>query len=76
MPTVMHVDGLRVVIYLNDHPPAHVHVIGSGWMVVIDLIRLEVREAIGCSKRDARRALRLIANHEDELMDAWRRFHG
>jgi hypothetical protein len=30
MPTVLRFDGLRVVIYPNDHRPAHVHVIGAG----------------------------------------------
>ena len=28
MPTVLTISGLRVVIYLNDHRPAHVHIIG------------------------------------------------
>ena len=30
MPTVVRFFGLRVVIYPNDHRPAHVHVIGHG----------------------------------------------
>lgn len=30
MPTVARLGGLRVVIYPNDHRPAHVHVIGAG----------------------------------------------
>jgi hypothetical protein len=60
MPTVLRIGGLRVVIYLNDHPPAHVHVLGPGWLIVINLIGPTIREAINCS----------------ELMDAWRRFHG
>ncbi|WP_205980786.1 DUF4160 domain-containing protein [Pseudomonas viridiflava] len=30
MPSVSRINGLRVVIYPNDHKPAHVHVIGSG----------------------------------------------
>lgn len=30
MPTVDVIDGLRVVVYPNDHRPAHVHVIGKG----------------------------------------------
>ena len=29
MPTVLRLAGLRVVIYPNDHRPAHVHVIGA-----------------------------------------------
>ncbi len=30
MVTVLRADGLRVVIYTNDHLPAHVHVYGDG----------------------------------------------
>jgi len=26
MPTVLHIASLRVMIYTNDHRPAHVHV--------------------------------------------------
>ena len=76
MPTVLRIDGLRVVIYPNDHPPAHVHVLGPGWVVVINLTAPEVRETIGCDEREARRVLRLVASHREALMDAWRRFHG
>lgn len=75
MPTVLRLDGLRVVIYPNDHPPAHVHVIGPG-LVVVNLLDLAVREAIGCNEQDARRILRVIAGHRDELLAAWRRIHG
>lgn len=76
MPTVLRVNGLRVVIYPNDHLPAHVHVIGPGWIVVVELIGLTVREAIGCSAADARSALDMVAAHRDTLMRDWRRFHG
>jgi Domain of unknown function (DUF4160) len=30
MVTVLRAYGLRVVIYTNDHDPAHVHVFGDG----------------------------------------------
>jgi hypothetical protein len=46
VPTVLCVGGLLVVIYPNDHPPAHVHVLGPGWLVVVNLTVPEVREAI------------------------------
>ena len=76
MPTVLRSGGLRVVIYPNDHPPAHVHVLGPGWVVVINLIGPVVHEVINCSEREARRALRLITSHKAELMDVWNRLHG
>jgi hypothetical protein len=37
MPTVDGIDGLRVVIYPNDHRPAHVHIIGGGCEAVFNL---------------------------------------
>ena len=30
MVSVLRADGLRVVIFVNDHRPAHVHVFGDG----------------------------------------------
>lgn len=55
MPTVLRSGGLRVVIYPNDHAPAHVHVLGPGWVVVINLIGPAVREVINCNEREAAR---------------------
>jgi hypothetical protein len=37
MPTVLRFDGLRVVIYPNDHSPEHVHVIGADREAVFEL---------------------------------------
>jgi hypothetical protein len=76
VPTVLRSEGVRVAIYPNDHPPAHVHVIGPGWVVVVNLLGPEVREAIGCNEPEARRALRLVAEHRTSLLEAWRRIHG
>ena len=76
MPTVLRIDGLRFVVYTNDHPPAHVHVVGPGWIVVVDLVSMEVREAIGARETEARRVLRLVSDHRDALMDVWTRYHG
>lgn len=77
MPTVLRVGGLRFAVYPNDHPPAHVHVVGPGWAVVVNLHGPEVREAVGaCSEREARRALDLAREHRAALLEGWRRIHG
>ena len=80
MPTVLRVGGMRFAIYPNDHPPAHVHLIGPGWAVVVKLAGPrgpEVREVVGpCSERDARRALDLTREHRAALLEAWRHIHG
>lgn len=77
MPTILRIGGLRFAVYPNDHPPAHVHVIGPGWAVVVNLHGPELREILGpCSQRDARRVLNLVAEHGATLLEGWRRFHG
>ena len=76
MPTVLRVDRLWVRDLPQRPSAAHAHVLGPEWVVLIDLVELAIREAIGCDEREARRVLRLVANHREALMDAWRRFHG
>ena len=76
VPTVLRIGGFRVVVYPNDHPPAHVHVLGPGWTVVIDLTMSCVREVINCSEREARDVLRRVVERRAELIEAWRRIHG
>ena len=55
LPTVLRFGGLRVVIYPNDHRPAHVHVIGRGCEAVFNLNcpagPVELRENYEFSRR-------------------------
>lgn len=58
---------MRVVVYPNDHRPAHVHVIGLGHEAVFVLNSskgtAELRENYGFSRHDlAKIALQLIEN--------------
>ena len=76
MPTILRADGLRVVIYPNDHPPAHVHVIGPDWEVVVNLVGPQVREIMFGGDREARRAFDIVQENRTILMKAWRSIHG
>lgn len=58
MPTALRGHGCRVAIYPSDHRPEHVHIIGPDWVVVVNLIGLEIREVIGCPEHEARKILR------------------
>jgi len=59
MPTVLRLDGLRVMIYTNDHRPAHVHVISTEGEAVFVLNcpegPPELRERHGVSLRTVNR---------------------
>ena len=80
MPTVLRFDGLRVVIYPNDHRPAHVHVVGDGREAVFDLQCQngppELRENYGFARPDLTRIKKALAGALGALCEAWRRIHG
>lgn len=80
MPTVHRFDGLRVVIYPNDHRPAHVHVVGVSGEAVFVLHcpdgPPELRESYGFGLADVRRIRGVLAAAVAALCDDWRRIHG
>jgi Domain of unknown function (DUF4160) len=80
MPTVLRFEGLRVVIYPNDHRPAHVHVIGKGCEAVFHLHCLAgpvvLRENYGFSRREIVNIGGVLMDRKMELCGAWERIHG
>ena len=78
MVTVHREGGFRVVIYSNDHEPAHVHVIGDG-EVIINLLGAdnlpEVRQAYGATNADIRKALRIVTEQRASLLAKWQEIH-
>jgi len=65
VPVVLRFDGLRVVIYPNDHRPAHVHVIGpQGEAVFVPNCPEgppELRESFGFRRSDVTRFSETLA---------------
>ena len=80
MPTVHRFHGLRVVIYPNDHRPAHVHVMGKGCEAVFRLNApsgpSDLRENYGFSERDVAMIATEINKQLAKLHDQWRMIHG
>lgn len=80
MPTVLRFGGLRVVIYPNDHRPAHVHVIGNGHEAVFELNRpagsVTIRENYGFTRRDLTVIERGLIDNLALLFGEWERIHG
>lgn len=79
MPNVLSEDGFDVMIYPDDHRPAHVHVYKSG-LVIINLNNRRtapsIREVRGMSRKDVRDALILVTANKRTLVKEWRRIHG
>ena len=79
MVTVLRADGLRVVIYLNDHRPAHVHVFGDGEVKINLLGRDGTPDLVwadGATQGEVRRAMRLVTEHQVTLLQRWEDIHG
>lgn len=72
--------GLRVVIYSNDHRPAHVHVIGNGHEATFKLNCPEgppaLDENYGFSKRELTSILAELAAVLTDLCARWGEIHG
>ena len=82
MPTVLRVDGFRVVILPppREHGPAHVHVVRAGASVVINLntaeVGVSVREIHGMREVHVQHAVAIVAQHAAFLRQQWRKYHG
>ena len=79
MGTVLRQLGFAVMIHTHDHLPPHVHVFKSGAELVVNLGAAagpSVRDNIGMSGSEERRALALIANHQARLLADWEGIHG
>lgn len=80
MPTVYRFAGLRVAIYPNDHPPAHVHVMGGGCEALFNLNcpggPAEVRQNYSFAEHALGRIEDELSIKLRELCAAWERIHG
>lgn len=79
MVTVHREAGLRFIIFVDDHEPAHVHVIGDG-KAKINLSGTDGKPELvyndGLKAGDLRKALRIVAEQQAMLMQRWDKHHG
>ncbi len=80
MPTVLRLDGLRVVIYPNDHPPPHVHIVGPDVRAIFYLNCPEgppsIRQNIGLQRSEAKRVADALTDELARLCGEWSVIHG
>ena len=79
MVTIHRSGNLRIVIYLNDHAPAHVHAINPDGEAQISLIGGKAPELVsvdGIRRSDVRKAMQIVKDNLDAFLAEWRRIHG
>ena len=80
MATVLRIDGYVVRIWSNDHLPRHVHVFKDKGECVINLVgkdgNPELREFYDLKRKEVAKAIRIVADNQEKLIEAWNRIHG
>lgn len=76
MPTIYRDGALRFVIYTEDHPPPHVHVIAPDGRAKIGLDDAALLSVRSLSLRDRKRALDIVTSHQATFMREWKKLHG
>jgi hypothetical protein len=72
MATLQRFDSCRVLMYLDDHPPPHVHVkLRDGRDCTIDLESYEITGRV--AEREVRDALVWIKSRKNDLLIEWQR---
>tara|TARA_R110002051_G_scaffold89901_1_gene158433 strand:- start:844 stop:1083 length:240 start_codon:yes stop_codon:yes gene_type:complete len=79
MVTIYRAHGLRVIIYTDDHEPAHVRVFGDG-QAKINLVGPDgvptLVWAEGMKANVLRRAMQLVRDQQEQFLTRWRDIHG
>lgn len=79
MVTIHRAHGLRIIIFTDDHEPAHVHAFGDG-QAKINLIGPGGAPVLvwaeGMKANDLRRAMQIVRDEQAQFLARWREIHG
>ncbi|QRZ12992.1 DUF4160 domain-containing protein [Paracoccus methylovorus] len=79
MVTIHRAHGLRIIIFTDDHEPAHVHVFGDG-QAKVNLIGTDGAPVLvwaeGMKANDLRRAMQIVRDEQAQFLARWREIHG
>jgi hypothetical protein len=80
MPTILRIGRLRIMMYVNDHPPPHVHAIKTDAEARIAIGSEDRRSSLmsndGLSRRELAVALEEVDRNRALLLMRWRELHG
>jgi len=77
MPTFFNEAGFRFMIYVHDHAPAHIHVLGHGGSMELLIEPLSLRAVRGSlTNAQVRAVMKIARDRHSELLQSWRKHHG
>lgn len=75
MPVILRIGPFKIIINIKDHWPAHVHCVGPGVTIIIEIMSQRVIRNKGVSPKDTKRLQLYIEENKDVLMNEWRHYH-
>lgn len=79
MVTIHRAHGLRIIIFTEDHEPAHVHVFGDG-QAKVNLVGTDGAPVLvwaeGMKANDLRRAMQIVRDEQAQFLARCREIHG
>jgi hypothetical protein len=72
MPTLAIIDGIRIMMYLDDHPPPHVHAFMSGREAQFEILTGSQMEG-ELDRRSMRKVKLWIESNRTFLMEQWKK---
>lgn len=79
MVTIHRAHGLRIIIFTDDHEPAHVHVFGDG-QAKVNLVGTDGAPVLvwaeGMKANDLRRAMQIVRDEQAQFLARCREIHG
>ena len=80
MPTILFINGFQFIIWPDDHEPPHVHVFKADGEAKVKIGNSEQAPTLvtiyRLTRREARFIWSVVAEHQEELLDAWEKIHG
>jgi hypothetical protein len=71
-PTVFRASGYRFYFFSREEPRMHIHVQSQNGEAKFWLEpAIELAQHVGLSRREINEALRLVQEHENEILNAW-----
>lgn len=74
-PSVLRQGSYQFIIFTSDHPPAHVHVRGSGHLAKIRLDPVEVERSGGFSAGDLIKIIEIVRQNQTLLFAEWDKYY-
>ena len=79
MPAIWREAGFRFVIYVDDHPPPHVHILANGEMKVNIVGPTGLPHQVhnnGFNVSERRKAMDIVLERQVEFLAEWEEIHG